>query len=308
MKDINIKSEKNVIRKKRIGASIAYDVRSWLFVLPTILILILVTYRPLFMGIWYSLHNMQGYTVKEWCGFKNYIEIFKDKLFLTALTNSIKYVIWSLAIGYFLPVLLAVLLNEAVRGKSIMRFFVYLPTIVPGMAAAMLWYMIYFPGDTGLLNIMLGKMGMPASQWLENPALTIPLIVFSITWGGAGSTTIYYLAALQGVNRELYEAGVIDGMGILNRLKNIAFPQLYPVMLLFLVQQIMGVFQIMEQPLSMTGGGPNNASLSLALLGYRYGFVYYKAGHGIAVGVIQFVMLMFMTLIYFKLEKKANEF
>ncbi len=307
MKNKNIKLESSV-KRKSISASIAYDVKSWLFVLPTILILIIVTYRPLVMGIWYSLHNMQGYTVKEWCGLRNYIDIFRDKLFLVSLKNSVKYVMWSLCIGYFLPVVIAVLLNESIKGKAAMRFLVYLPTIVPGMAASMLWYLIYFPGSAGLLNTVLGMLGMPASQWLENPNLTIPLIVLSMTWGGAGGTTIYYLAALQGVNRELYEAGAIDGMGIFTRIKQIALPRLYPVMVLFLVQQIMGVFQIMEQPLSMTGGGPNNASLSLALLGYRYGFVYYKAGHGIAVGVIQFVMLIFMTLIYFKLEKKANEY
>lgn len=308
MKDKRINSKTYTAPKKKLGANLAYDIKSWLFVVPTLVILIFVTYRPMVMGVWYSLHNMQGYTVKDWCGLNNYIDIFRDKLFLTALKNSLKYVGWSLAIGYLLPVVLSVLLNEAVRGKGAMRFLVYLPTIVPGIAASMLWYLIYFPGDAGLLNSLLGKLGIPAMQWLENPDLTIPLIVLSMTWGGCGGTTIYYLAALQGVNRELYEAGVIDGMGIFSRMKHIAFPKLYPVMLLFLVKQIIGVFSIMEQPLAMTGGGPSNASLSLGLLGYRYGFMYYKPGHGIAVGVIQFVLLIFMTIIYFKLEKKANEY
>ena len=128
-----------------------------------------------------------------------------------------------------------------------------------------------------------------------------------MTWHATGATTIYYFAALQGVNRELYEAAVIDGAGFFRRLRTVAFPHISKISLLFLVRQIIGVFSIMEQPLQMTDGGPNNASMSLGLQSYKYAFVQNKPQLAMALSVIMFLILCIATIFYFKMDKKLSE-
>ncbi|MEG2583893.1 MAG: sugar ABC transporter permease, partial [Oscillospiraceae bacterium] len=144
------------------------------------------------------------------------------------------------------------------------------------------------------------------SQWLQDKNLTIPLIITSMTWRGCGATMIMYLATLQGVNQELYEAATIDGAGFFVKLRYITFPYISPIMALLLVRQIIGVFQVMVEPMTMTGGGPNNASVSLGLQGYNYAFVYFQPERALALGVITFVILMGVTAYYFKINKKLE--
>ena len=118
---------------------------------------------------------------------------------------------------------------------------------------------------------------------------------------------LIYLAALQGVNRELYEVALLDGAGFFKRIIKITIPQISGVMLVNFVMQIIGVFQIMEQPLAMTGGGPNGASMSLGLLGYRYAFQNYKVGNALALNVVMFLMLIVLTIFYFAVKNKVEQ-
>ena len=117
---------------------------------------------------------------------------------------------------------------------------------------------------------------------------------------------MYYFAALQGINRELYEATLIDGAGFFRRMITVTLPHIYGIVLLFLIQQIIGIFSIMEQPLQMTGGGPNGASMTLGLLAYRYGFVSVRPNLAMAIGVIMFLILMVVTCFYFFVNKRIE--
>ena len=171
----------------------------------------------------------------------------------------------------------------------------------------MLWYFMYSPDVSGLFNSLFIKMGIEPFGWLQEPAWVIPLIVVSMTWHSAGVTTMYYFAALQGVNRELYEAALIDGAGFIKRIKTVTFPHISKISLLFLVRQIISVFSIMEQPLQMTDGGPNNASMSLGLQTYKYAFIQNKPQLSMALSVIMFLILCIATVFYFKMDKKLSE-
>lgn len=284
-----------------------YDIKAWLLILPTLVLMFFMIYRPIATGFWNSLHTMQGYTVLDFCGLDNYRNVLKDGLFISSFVNSLKYVGWSFVFGYLPPIILALMLNEIIKCRNAMRFAVYLPSVVPMMVCSMLWYLIFYPNQSGMMNMLLGKLGMDSFIWLENPKWTIPLIIITTGWHGIGSTAVFYMAALQGVNRELYEAAAIDGMGLFDRLRKVTLPEIYPVALLFMVRQLISLFQIMQEPLTMTGGGPNNASLSMSLLGYRYGFVYYQTGRALALGVIQFLMLIGFTVFYFYLQKKIKD-
>jgi len=129
-----------------------------------------------------------------------------------------------------------------------------------------------------------------------------------MTWKGCGSTAIVYLASLQGINQELYEAATIDGAGIFKRLQKITIPQIAPIVILLFVRQIIGVFQVMSEPLIMTDGGPNNASMSLNLYSYFAAFRQFQPGRALAMGTITFVILIIVTMFYFKVKDKVEDF
>jgi len=191
--------------------------------------------------------------------------------------------------------------------KGYFKVSMYLPAIIPSISASLIWYYMYQPGAGGLLNMVRGLFGLAPSAWLQNAKLTIPLIITSMTWRGFGGTMVMYLATLQGINQELYQAATIDGAGILTRIRHVTLPHMRGVLLLLLIRQIIGIFQVMVEPLAMTGGGPNYASLSLSLQAYNYNFVFGQIDRALALGVITFVMLVFLTIAYFLLDKKIGE-
>lgn len=281
--------------------------KAWIILLPSILLFYFMVWRPIGVGIFLSFFKLDGYKPADFVGFKNYIDVIEDMLFLKTLWNTVLYVLWSLLIGYLLPIIIAIFLNEIVHFKSIFKFTVYFPAIVPTVAASLIWYFMYMPGDGGILNSFLMRIGLESSQWLQNKNLTIPLIVISMTWRGCGAAMIIYLASIQGISQELYEATTIDGAGFFMKLKYITIPCICPVMMLMFIRQIIGVFQIMVEPLTMTGGGPNNASVSLGLQGYNYAFANFQTEKALALGVITFIILMIITVYYFKLDKKMGE-
>lgn len=259
-------------------------------------------------GIW-SFFKMKGYTVTEFCGVDNYRKVLMHSQFLPMLWNTVKYVLWSLVIGFLPPLIIAIMLDEVVHGKSFFRVVTYLPAVIPGIAAMLIWYFMYSPEATGLLNVLLGKFGIAPYRWLNDPKFTIVGIILYSTWAGMPSATLLYYAALQGVSPEFYEAAIIDGAGIWNRIKNITFPAMEGVLLLNLVRQIIGVFQTLDAPLAMTGGGPDGASTTLSFQLYQYGFNSSgrATGQAMALGIIIFLILIVFTIFYFWLNRKVED-
>lgn len=224
------------------------------------------------------------------------------------LWNNCQYVFWSLIIGFLPPLIFAIMLNELVHFKSFFRVVTYIPAVIPGIAAMLMWYFMYYPDQTGLLNMVLMKLGMEPYQWLNDPNFTIIGITIYSTWKGFPGAMLLYFAALQGVSVELYEAALIDGAKPWKRFWNVTRPAIEGLLLLNLVRQIIGVFQTMEQPLAMTGGGPNGASTTLSFQLYQYGFNSggKAVGQAMALGVIIFMILIVFTIFYFWLNKKVE--
>ena len=291
---------------KKIFRRVCMDSATWLIMLPALLFLFLLVWRPMFLGLGLSFFKLKGYVVEAFVGFDNYINVVKDPLFIKTLGNTFLYAIYSLIIGYPLPIITAVMLNEIGRGQNTIKTMLYLPTILPGMALLMIWSRIYRPDMTGLLNQVLAFFNLPPQGWLQNSAWTIPLIIITKTWQGWGSTTLLYLAGLRGIDQQLYEAARIDGAGAFKRIFSITIPQIAPLMSLLLIQQFTGIFQIMMEPFAMTGGGPNNASLSIGLTSYFYAFQLFKTENALALGSITFVILLTLTMFYLWVEKKIN--
>lgn len=293
-------------RKIHLVDSFKKDILAWIMLLPSIVLFVVFVWQPLFSGVFLSFFETKGYEAVKFIGFGNFVDVIQDTVFLKALRNCFSYTIWSLMIGFLTPIVIAIIINEMVHLKSLFRFSVYFPSMVPGVATALMWYFMFDPGPGGLLNTIFDSIGLPQLQWLQNPSLTIPLIIITLTWRAFGGTVIIYIASLQGINQELYEAATLDGAGLWSRIKSITIPSISNIIGLMFIMQIISVFQIMADPLIMTEGGPDNASTSLMLQSYFYGFRYFQAGKSMAVGTITFVILMLLTAIYFKINKEKE--
>ena len=283
------------------------NLSGWALILPSILLFCLIVWRPIIIGIGYSFFKLQGFEPVKFVGLENYITVLTDTNFLQTLKNTGVYVICSLIIGFPLPFICAVMMNEMIHAQGFFKVSTYLPVIIPGIASCLIWKLMYMDGNGGFLNMLLYFLGIGPMQWLSNKALAIPLIVIAMTWNGFGSTLIMHLATLQGINQELYEAARLDGAGFFKRIRYVLLPHMSGILLLLAIKQIISVFQVTEQPLVMTGGGPNGASMSLGLTNYFYAFKYSQFDRSLALGVITFLLLMVFTLIYFKMDNKIND-
>jgi multiple sugar transport system permease protein len=298
-------NKKNTEKYKASGI-FKKNISGWLIMVPSLVLFIFFVWEPLFESIRLSLYSAKGMRTIEFVGLKNYIDVFNHPDFLPAIKNTFSYTIWSLIIGFLIPIIMAILMNEMVHAKGLFRVGTYFPNIVPGLATVLMWGFIFRPGTTGVLNIILKFFGVEPMTWLSNPKMTIPLIVATMTWKGAGATALIYLAALQGINTELYEAAIIDGAGIWKRVKHVTIPNLRNLASTLLVLQIISVFQILYEPLVLTNGGPNNASISIMQLVYKYAFEKFDYPKAASVSVIISIMLVILTAVYNKINKQQD--
>ena len=298
------------MKKKTIrNSALRNNLDAWILMMPMIVILYLFVWRPTVLGAVWSFFRMRAYTVLDFCGFDNYVKVLTHTQFMPMLINTVKYVFWSFVIGFLPPLFIAIMINEMVHFKNAFRVIIYIPAVIPGIAAMLMWYFIYYPDKTGLLNMVLAKFGMQPHRWLNDPNFTIIGIIIYTTWKSFAGTMLLYYAALQGVSTELHEAALIDGAGPFKRLWNVTRPAIEGLLLLNVVRQIIGVFQIMQEPLAMTGGGPDGASTSLSYQLYQYGFNSGGKGTGqaMALGMIIFLILIVFTVFYFWLNRKVED-
>ncbi len=275
--------------------------------LPMVVVLYFMIWRPQVEGFIWSLFKMNAYTPVEFAGLQNYVEVVTEPQFLTVLWNTVQYVLWSLVVGFLPPLFIAMMINEMVHFRNGFKITIYLPTIIPAIVGYLIWYFIYYPDGAGLLNMLLAKVGLGPFQWLNDGKFTILFITISMTWKDLGGAMLLYYAALQGIDPSLYEAAILDGASVMQRIRYVTFPRLSGIMLLCFIRQIIAVFQVMEQPMAMTSGGPNGASTSLGYQLYQYGFVTGRTGQALALGGVMFGILIIFTCFYFVLNKKVED-
>ena len=290
-------------------ASVRRDLMAWLIMAPTIILFAFFVWVPLIESIVLSFFNAHGMRINKFVGLQNYISAFKLPDFMPALQNTFVYILWSLVIGFFVPILLAIMISETIHLKGFFRIGVYFPNIVPGIATAYIWLNLYKAGPTGVLNILLSKIipNFEPVAWLQGRTWIIPLIVIAMTWKGAGSTALIYMAGISSINAELYEAATIDGAGIFQRIIHITLPQIFSLGKTMLILQIISVFQILYEPLIITNGGPNNASISILMLVYQRAFEYYNYPQASAISVLICIMLVVLSALYTKLTKSKDD-
>ena len=290
-----------------IGNKLKRNVSAWVIMLPAVILFAFFVWTPLLESVRLSLFEAKGVRLERFVWLENYATMFTHPNFWPALRNTFLYIFWSLVLGFWIPIIIASLLTEVMHLKGFFRVGVYFPNIIPGISTVMLWGFFFRPGENGVLNILLGKIGIDPQLWLTNPHLTIPLIVLTMTWKAAGSTALVYMAGISGINPELYEAATIDGATPWQRFTRITLPGILSLGKMLLILQIIAVFQILYEPLIMTNGGPNNASISIMQLEYKYAFEDYNYPMAAALSVLICIILGFLTVIYFRVTKKVDQ-
>lgn len=283
------KVSKNVVREA---------IEGYLFVLPLLIGLLFFTVWPVFQSLLISFCKYNIITSPKFIGTKNYVELFHDPLFWQSLKVTVIYSIVSVPLGLGAGLLVALLMNQKVKGIAIFRTIYYLPAVVSGVAVSLLWMWIFNP-DYGLANVALKSVGIPAQQWLNSPKTSLTSLIIMSLWGIGGGMVIY-LAGLQGVPQQLYEAAEIDGANSFQQFRHVTIPMLTPVIFYNLVMGIIGSFQVFTQAFVMTSGGPVNSTLFYVLYLFRQAFNYFHMGYASAMAWVLFAIILVLTMLVFK--------
>ncbi|MBR4710718.1 MAG: sugar ABC transporter permease [Clostridia bacterium] len=303
--------------RRRSHAKLKMNIQAWLIMLPCIILMVFFVWEPLFESVRMSLYETKNVELVALNDplLKNYDKVTGRSDFGQALLNTLFYTLWSLAIGFLLPIVLALLIGEARRSKGFFRTAVYLPNMLPGLAVVILWKAFFSAEEYGVLNILLkgiGAVGQDESiHFLELEHAVIPIIIAVATWKSAGATALIYMAGLSGINSELYEAAAIDGATVLRRIFHITIPAISKLMGTLLILQIISVSQIMYEPMVLTKGGPDGASLSLMQLMWQYAFVpqgrSLQFGRAAAIAVMLTGILLVLTVIYSIVNRRQSD-
>ena len=269
----------------------------YIFIGPWLIGFVLLTAGPMLYSLFLSFVDWDMITKMKIVGFKNYIDIFtNDRIFYKSLINTF---IWAayLPIGLVLSLLVASLLNKKIKGVTAFRTIFYIPVIVPMVANSLLWLWLFNP-EVGLLNALLRIFHLPTSDWLLSETMVIPSLVIMSLWQLGGGVVIF-LAALQGVPAELYEAGEIDGASSFRKFISITLPMISPAIFFQLITGIIGAMQVFTQGYIMTGGGPHDRTLFYMLYIYRTAYENYEIGYASALSWILFVIILVLSIVMF---------
>ncbi|MGW4928794.1 carbohydrate ABC transporter permease [Agromyces sp. NPDC004153] len=277
------------------------------FLAPMLIVFGVFSWSPIVQSVIMSFQRTNLVTTPEWVGIDNFVNVLSDPNLGVAIANTLYFAVLALILGFPLPLILAVMMSEVRRGKGLYSALAYLPVVIPPVVAVLLWKVFYNASPDGVFNTILGWFGIPPQPWLQSAATAMPSLVIEATWAAAGGSIIIYLAALISVPPELYDAAEVDGAGIWRKLWHVTLPQLRGVLFIMLILQVIATSQVFLEPFLFTGGGPNNATLTILLLIYRYAFQNSLGGdygEATALSLMLAIFLGLLSWLYFKLTER----
>jgi multiple sugar transport system permease protein len=270
------------------------NLSGWLFASPWIIGFLLWTVGPMIASLVIAFTNWDLITAPKFVGMQNFSAMLADNLVWKSLQVTTVYALVSVPLQIGLGLGLALLLNANIRLLHFYRTAYYLPSVLSGVAVALLWRWM-FSTEFGLFNAMLAEIGIQGPSWLGDPNWALPSLILMSLWG-VGAGTIIYLAGLQGIPTDLYEAAEVDGASSWVRFWNITLPMMTPVLFFTLVTGFIAALQVFTQAFIMTQGGPNNATLFYLLYLYRNAFEYFRMGYASALAWVLFIYILLLTL------------
>jgi multiple sugar transport system permease protein len=291
--------------RSRLRRKITDNLLAYAFMIGGIACFAFFSWYPLVRGVVLSFQQVNFVTDPYWVGVDNFRNLFDDPLFWTAWKNTFYFTGLALVFGYGVPLAIAILLNELRHLTGFFRIAVYIPVMLPPIVGVLLFKYFYDPGN-GLFNTVLRGVGLPESQWTQSPKTAMLSLILVSTWANMGGAVLMYLAALQSIPGELYEAAEMDGASVWRRLVHITLPQLRFIMLVLLLLQIIATMQVFIEPFQLTGTS-NPDTITVMVLIYRYAFtVNNDFGLAASMSVLLFVVLGTFSAIYLRLTRSAD--
>jgi multiple sugar transport system permease protein len=294
------------------------------FIAPAVLIILLFAILPVIAAFFLSFTRYDIITLPQWIGLTNYRRLLNDALFFKSLSNTLYYALGVIPVGMAFSLILALTLNRVLRGISFFRAAYYLPVVTSLVAVSMIWLWIYSPADYGLLNYLLSsathliqsigklcgvdtlaRIDFLRRSWLGDPTLAMPAIIVMSIWKGLGYNMVIYLAGLQSIPEELYEAATIDGAGRWEKFRDVTWPLLKPTTFFIIVTSIIGASQVFGQVYVMTNGGPNNTTTTIVHQIFQNAFSFLRMGYAAAMAFVLFLIIFAISMLnwrFFKVE------
>jgi ABC-type sugar transport system permease subunit len=273
-----------------------------MFIIVPMISMTVFLFIPMVVSLWWSLNDYTGLTAAKFVGLNNYIKLITDdKIFIKGLLNTTVFVLLGMSIGPTLGLLTALMLNQNVRFRSLFRTAYYLPVMTSLVVVSTIWVMLY--NQNGLFNTILENLGLHKVGWLSNPHVALISVAIASIWQGFGFETVVFLAALQSIPRELYEAAMMDGAGAWAQFRFITLPSLKPVIIFVYIIGIIGSYQVFDQVFVMTDGGPVYSTTTIVYYLFNR-FMNHKLGYASAIAYILFAILVIFSYMQMRLTRE----
>lgn len=300
-------------RRTGLLAAVRYEVgreetrTGWLFLSPALIHLVIFVGFPVAYGFWLSLNewNMISPTMR-FVGFRNYLDLADDPLFLESFLNTAYFTAGILAIILLASFGVALLLDRPLRQIGVFRGIYYSPAVTSVVAIGVVWYWMFDP-EYGLINQVLQALGIYGPRWLADSTWAMPALIITAAWRNVGYFATIFLAGLQGIDQSYYDAAAIDGAGALAKLGYITIPLLSPITFFVAVMAVILSFQVFALVYVMTAGGPGGSTTVVVFQLYQQAFIYFRLGYASAIGYVLFVVIFVLTLIQFRFMGRYAE-
>lgn len=284
-----------------IAANPTRQWREWvtftLFVAPNLILLAIFAYWPLVQNVALSFTDWDMISpTKDFVGLENWVSVLSSGEFWHIALNTATFTLGSVGLTLVLGLLLALLLNEKLRFRNGARTILFTPTVLSGAAVAVVWFFMFDP-NWGILKTALGVVGLPSPRWVTDTRWAMPAIIIVYVWKTVGYAAVIFLAGLQGIPKELYEAARVDGASAWNRFWAVTLPGLAPISFFLLVTTVLLSFQSFDIINVMTKGGPVIATTTLLYQYYNEGFVFFHAGNAAVYAITLFVLMLILTIV-----------
>ncbi|MDD5062707.1 MAG: sugar ABC transporter permease [Candidatus Marinimicrobia bacterium] len=277
----------------------------YLMSLPYVLYFCLFIGFPIVFSFILIFHKWNVVTPMQWIGLRNFSRLFQDIQFFISIRNTLVFLVIHIPLQIIVALMLALLLNRKIKLKGFFRALYFLPVVVSGVVITILWQQLY-AYETGLLNLLMTKLGITKIPWLINTNWAMPSIAIMATWKNVGLYIVLFLVGLQGIPRYLYEAAEIDGARSLQQFFHITLPALNSTIVLVVILSTIGGFSLFIEPFVMTGGGPMNSTLSAMLYIYNQAFYFGHMGYAATLGFFFAFIILLVVLIQKKFVERKD--
>ena len=296
-------------RRPATRRRLAGHLTSYGFLAPYMVVYLVFLLVPVFWSLWLSLRQGGLLSPTTFVGLSNFVNVWSDELFKTAVVNTLKYTALVVPLAMLLSLILALLIHEMHRfWQNVVKVALFLPMVSSVVALSIIWKAILSPTREAPLNLLVGLIGIPPQNWLGNPQLVIPAIVAFEIWRGYGFWIILFLAGLDAIPLDLYDASRVDGANAWQILWRITLPLLRPTFLFLSVMGLIWNFQLFDAVYMLTSGGPANSSATVVWYVYRNAFHFEQLGYAATMGILLLLVILALTLIQFRLVRADTEY